>query len=48
MNPILGDLYGYVSGSSTCTFQMPPSNGAVIVLVPSRERAGVGCWGGGH
>lgn len=31
MKPILGDLYGYVSGSSTCTFQMPPSNGAVKV-----------------
>ena len=28
-NPMLGLLYGYVSGSSTCTFQMPPSNGAM-------------------
>lgn len=24
-NPMLGDLYGYDSGSSTCTRQMPPS-----------------------
>jgi hypothetical protein len=48
MNPILGDLYGYVSGSSTCTFQMPPSNGAMMVSVSSRRRAGVGCSGGGH
>ena len=28
--PILGDLYGYESGSSTWTFQMPPSNGAAV------------------
>lgn len=28
-NPIEGDLYGYWSGSSTWTFQLPPSKGAV-------------------
>lgn len=29
VNPILGDLYGYESGSSTWTFQIPPSKGAI-------------------
>ena len=29
MKPILGDLKGYWSGSSTCIFQTPPANGAV-------------------
>lgn len=28
MNPILGDLKGYWSGSSTCIFHTPPVNGA--------------------
>ena len=28
--PMLGDLYGYWSGSSTCTFHMPPVKGAVV------------------
>lgn len=28
VKPMLGDLYGYWSGSSTCTFQTPPSKGA--------------------
>ena len=28
MNPILGDLYGYWSGSSTWIFHTPPAKGA--------------------
>lgn len=34
-NPIDGDLYGYCSGSSTCTFQRPPSYG--VSRGPSRH-----------
>ena len=28
--PMLGDLYGYWSGSSTCTFHLPSENGAIM------------------
>jgi len=33
MNPMLGDLNGYWSGSSTWIFQTPPANGAEQLLM---------------
>ena len=32
IKPIEGDLYGYWSGSSTCTFHIPVANGAIICV----------------
>lgn len=36
--PMLGDLYGYWSGSSTCTFHVPPSKGAMPTVSQSLRR----------
>ncbi len=34
MKPMLGDLNGYWSGSSTWIFHTPPANGAVNAAIP--------------
>ena len=38
MKPILGDLNGYWSGSSTWIFQIPPAKGAEGIHLCERER----------
>jgi hypothetical protein len=41
--PMLGELYGYASGSSTCTFQRPSAKGAGRIV---SDMSGIGVLGG--